>query len=160
MFYRTRRVITMFTIALHLSVSWARPVQSIPLHPVSLKIYFNIIRSPMSRSSYWPPPAFPTKILYAFLFSHKRSTCPAHLILLDLIVFILGKDYKLWCSSLCSFLKPSITSPLLDPNILHSTLFLNTLLSLCSSLNVGDQVSHPYKITGKIIVLCIQIFCF
>jgi hypothetical protein len=34
----------------------------------------------------------------------------------------------------------------LGPNILLSTLFPNTL-SLCSSLNVRDQVSHPYKTT-------------
>jgi hypothetical protein len=33
-----------------------------------------------------------------------------------------------------------------------NTLFSNTL-SLCSSLNVRDQVSHPYRTTGKIIVL-------
>jgi hypothetical protein len=41
---------------------------------------------------------------------------------------------------------------LLGPNILLSTLFSNTL-NLCSSLNVRDQISHPYKTTGKIIVL-------
>jgi hypothetical protein len=29
--------------------------------------------------------------------------------------------------------------------------FANTL-SLCSSLNVRDQVSHPYKTTGRIMV--------
>jgi hypothetical protein len=31
-------------------------------------------------------------------------------------------------------------------------LFLNTL-NLCFSLSVRDQDSHPYKTTGKIIVL-------
>jgi hypothetical protein len=31
---------------------------------------------------------FPTNILYAILFSHIRVTCPAHLILLDLIILI------------------------------------------------------------------------
>jgi hypothetical protein len=31
-------------------------------------------------------------------------------------------------------------------------------LSFLSSLNVSDQVSHPYKTTGKIIVLFILIF--
>jgi hypothetical protein len=47
-----------------------------------------------------------------------------------------------------------IVSSLLGPNIL-----LNTL-SLHSSLNVSDQVSHPYKTIGKIIVLYILIFKF
>jgi hypothetical protein len=41
---------------------------------------------------------------------------------------------------------------LLGPNILLSTLFSNTL-SLHSSLNVSDQVSHPYNTTGRIIVV-------
>jgi hypothetical protein len=48
---------------------------------------------------------------------------------------------------------------MLGPNILLSTLFSDTL-NLCSSLNVRDQVSHPYKTTGKIIVLYILIFTF
>ena len=62
-------------------------------------------------------------------------------------------------SSLCSFLHSLVTSSLLGPNIFLNTLFSNTL-SLRSSLNVSDQVSHPYKTTGKIIVLYILIFKF
>jgi hypothetical protein len=42
-----------------------------------------------------------------------------------------------------------ITSTLLGPNILHSTLLSNTL-SLRSSLSVSDQVSHPYKTQTKL----------
>jgi hypothetical protein len=34
------------------------------------------------------------------------------------------------------------------------------ILDLDSYLNVSDQVSHPYKTTGKIIVLGILIFTF
>jgi hypothetical protein len=48
---------------------------------------------------------------------------------------------------------------LFGPNILLSTLFSNTL-SLCSSLNVSGQVSHPYTKIGIIMVLYILIFKF
>jgi hypothetical protein len=47
------------------------------------------------------------------------------------------------------------SNPQAGPNILLITLFSNTL-SLCSSLNVRDQVTHPYRTTGKIIVLYIE----
>ena len=70
-----------------------------------------------------------------------------------------GEEYRALSSSLCSFLHSSVTSSLLGPNILLNTLFSNTL-SLRSSLNVSDQVSHPYKTTGKIIVLYIEVYKF
>jgi hypothetical protein len=54
-------------------------------------------------------------------------------------------------------IQPPATLSLFDPNILPSTLFSNTL-SLHFSCNVTEQVSHPYRNTGKIIVLCILIF--
>jgi hypothetical protein len=44
-----------------------------------------------------------------------------------------------------------------DDDILLNTLFSETF-SLCSSLKVRDQVSHPYGTTGKITVLYILIF--
>jgi hypothetical protein len=39
------------------------------------------------------------------------------------------------------------------------TLFSDTI-DLCYSINVRDQVSHPYKTTGKIVVLYILILTF
>jgi hypothetical protein len=45
------------------------------------------------------------------------------------------------------------------PNILLRILFSGTI-NLCSSLNVRDQVLHPYKTTGRIMVLYILTFTF
>ena len=71
----------------------------------------------------------------------------------------MGEEYKSFSSSLRSLLHSPVTSSLLGPNILLNTMFSNTL-SFLSSRNVSDQISHPYKTTGKIIVLYILIFNF
>jgi hypothetical protein len=74
-----------------------------------------------------------------------------------IILIILGEEYKSRSSLLCNFLYSPVTSYLFGPNIFLSTLFSNTL-SLCFSLNVRDQVSHPYRTTDKIIVLYIHAY--
>jgi len=88
------------------------------------------------------PSGLPTKILYAPLLFTICATCPAHLIILDLITQING-EYRSWSASLCCLPHSPITSSLVGPNIFLSTLLPNAL-SLCSSLTVGDQVSHPF----------------
>jgi hypothetical protein len=60
----------------------------------------------------------------------------------------LGEEYRSFSSSLCNFLHSPVISSLLGPNTLLNTLFSKTL-SLRSSLNVSDQVSHPYLLLVK-----------
>ena len=138
--------------------------QTNPVHiPTShlLEIHPNIIHPSTPRSPQWSLSLrFPHQDLYTPLSSPIRATCPAHLILLDFITrTILGEEYRSLSSSLCSLLHSPVTSSLLGPNILLNTIFPNTL-SFLSSSNVSDQASHPYKTTGKIIVLYILIFNF
>ena len=86
--------------------------------------------------------------------SSLPHTCymPSHLILLDFITrTILGEEYGSLSSSLCSVLPSPVTLSVLGQNTLFSALLSNTL-SLRFSLHASDQVSHPYKPTGKIIV--------
>jgi hypothetical protein len=77
-------------------------------------------------------------------------TCPVHLILRLVNLILLGEEYMLWVSLVCSFAQPPVTQSLFDPNILLSTLFSNTV-NLRFSLNVKDQVSRPYRTPGQIL---------
>ena len=160
-FYGTRRFITTSTRARHLPLSWFSSIQSIPPHPTSWRfilILFSHLRLGLPSGLF--PSGFPTKTLYTPLSSPIRAICPAHLVLLDFITrTILGEEYGSLSFSLCNFLHFPITSSLLGPNILLYILFSNNL-GLHSSLNVSEQVPHPYRTTGKIIVLYFLIFNF
>jgi hypothetical protein len=63
-FYGTRRFITVFTRALHWSLFWARSIQSIPPHPISLRSTLILsthlrLGPPSGLFSFWLPPEYP-----------------------------------------------------------------------------------------------------
>ena len=140
-FYGTRRFTAELTSVRHPSLSWASPIQSIYPHPTSWRsilILSTYLRLGLPSGLF--PSGFPTKTLHAPLSSPICATCPAHLILFDFITCtILCEDYRSISSSLCNLIHSPVTSTLLGPNIL-----LNTV-NILSSLNVSDQLSHPYK---------------
>jgi len=119
------------------------------LTPYFSQIHFNIILPSMPSSSKWLLQVFPPTLCIHLLYLSCMLHDPAVITLI-----ILGEEYKLWNSSLHSFLHPSVTSSLLGQNIFLSTLF-TSVLKLHLSLNVRDKVSQAYKTTGKIILLYI-----
>ena len=96
------------------------------------------------------PSAFPSKLLYAFIFYPVHATCPAHFILVFITRITFCEQYRSLSFSLWSFLHSPVTSSLLGTKIPLST------VRLSSSLSVADQVSHPYKTTWNIRVLSIS----
>jgi hypothetical protein len=69
-FYGTQRFITVFTRALHWSLSWARSIQSIPPNPIYLRsILILSTHLHLGLPGGLSPAGFPTIILYAFLFT-------------------------------------------------------------------------------------------
>jgi len=116
-----------------------------PVHALTshfLKVHLNIIIPSTPGSSLFGPHHKP---VYTSA-PPMRATFPAISFFFDFITrTIVGEGYRSLSSSLRSFLHSPVTSSLLGPNILHNILFSNTL-SLRSSLNVSDQVSHPYHL--------------
>ena len=105
-FHGTRRFITALTSVHYLSLSWARPIQSIYPHPSSWRsilILSTHLRLGLPTGLF--PSGFPTKTPYTHFSSPIHATCPAHLIRLDFITrTILGEQYRSLSSSLCSLL--------------------------------------------------------
>ena len=103
-FYGTRRPITAFKCARHLTLFWTSWIQSMPTYPTSWRSVL-ILSSHLSLGlpSGLFPSGFPTKILYKPLLSLIRATCPTCLILIDFITHIkLGEEYRSLSPSLCA----------------------------------------------------------
>ena len=116
-----------------------------------LKIHLNIIlHLRLGLTSDLFLSGFPTKALYSTPFPHTHYMTHSFVSSRFITRTILGGQYGSLSSSLCSSLHSPVISSHLSPNILLNAPFSNNL-SLCSSLNTHDQVSHPHKTIGKII---------
>jgi hypothetical protein len=89
-FYITRRFITAFASALHLTLCWAISTKSIPPHPTSCRSLIMLFshRRQDLRSGFFPS-CLPTKTLNSPLLSPIRATCLSHLFILDFITRII-----------------------------------------------------------------------
>jgi hypothetical protein len=77
-------------------------------------------------------------ILYAFLVSFNRATCPRTLIPLEVITIkLLLEEFKLWSSELRNFQISGVASCHIAKNILFSTLFSRSLITCTSLKEVG-----------------------
>ena len=150
-----------FIIARHLFPPWASSFQSILPHPTSWRsivILSSHLCLGLPNGLFLS--GFPTKIPHIPLLFFIRATCPVLLILLDFITrTIMGEKYRsfkpliMYFSPLsCYLVHPSPKYLPEHPIVRHRqpTFFLNMI----------DQVSHPYKTTGEIIVLFTLIFIF
>jgi len=113
-FYGTRKFITAVTNTRDLSLSWVTSIQSTPPHPTSwISIFILSSHLRLGLPSGLFPSRFPTKTLYTPLLAPIRYICPAHLILLYIIIrTIMSEGYRLLSSSLCSFLNSPVNSSL------------------------------------------------
>jgi hypothetical protein len=132
-FYGTRRFITVFTRALHWSLSSAKSIQFIPRHPISLKLIL-ILSTHLSldlRSCLTFPPvsymhsSSPEFVLHALPISSSLTYHSNYT----------WRNVQVMKLLTMQFLQPPVTSSLFGPNVLLTTLFSN-ILSLCSSPNV------------------------
>jgi hypothetical protein len=141
-FHGTRRFNTEFTRVLHLFVSLARPIQPTKPHPTSPRsILISTHRRHDLRSGLFPS-GFPTNIHPRFDYSNYAWQR-----------IQITKFLVMQFSPFTRHLTPLRSKYTPQHHVLNT-------LSLCSSLNVRDQVSHSYRTTGKIIVMYILIFKF
>jgi hypothetical protein len=116
------------------------------------EIHLNIILLPTSRSSQW-------SLLACLSKSYMHSSSPSCMLYMPCQSHPHWLDHSNYTWRSVQVMKLLIMQ--FPPTSYHflSILSSNTL-SLCSSPNVRDQVSHPYNNTGKIVVLYIHIFTF
>jgi len=125
-----------------------------------LRIHFNSIIPYTPRFSKWTLSirSFHQNPICIFLVPHMcHMPYPSNASWFDHLINIWWwvesvKLLTVWSSQLPCYLVP--LRPMYFPQ------HLSNILSLCSSLSVRNQTSHPYKTRGKITILCVLIFMF
>ena len=167
-FYGTWRFITIFTTASHLSLPWATWIRPTIYHFTSVRFISALSHlNPVHNLSFYLCKihfsikfhlclCFPSG-LFPSWFPNQNPTC----IPLLHTCHMPGPSRPPWfhCPNTqheefltCSIVHSAWTFSSLVINAFLSTLCSKTL-SLCSSLNVPDRVSHPYKTKGNITLL-------
>ena len=127
----------------------SKPDESSPCLPILFKIHY-----------YLPIDAYTFQAVFLLQVSPPEkknlmcsacATCLAHLILLDLITWMIIMSSKIVKPLIMQFSQSSCYLLPLRTKYVPQHMLLNTL-SLCSSLSVSDHVSGPHKTTGKIYI--------
>jgi hypothetical protein len=120
----------------HTTLSYLSETHFNIIHPPPYVLVFLVVSFPLVSPS--------ISYMHSSSYHSCYMLCQSHSLWLDPSKYVC-EACKLWSSSLCSFLQLPVTSSHFGPNILLKT------LNLCSSLNVRNQISHPYRTTGKTI---------
>jgi hypothetical protein len=134
--------------------------ESPPMTPYRLfkmHLYFDVPSNPRF-SNLNLTLCFPSTTSYAFLLPRKRTTCPAHHILLGLKCHIIvAESYWIRGSYFLNFLHFHATSSFWYPYILPVQK-LQTSVARLPALNKRDRILPPRNGKEKIIFLCILMF--
>jgi hypothetical protein len=156
-FCETRMPVWVLTVAHHVSLTWARWIQPTHSHRISLR-HISILLSHLRfglpgdciPSDFTPNPSSPPFM--------PRAT-PTSSSSIWSSEYYLARSANRDTQSYADLRQSAVTYAFLHPNIFLSALFWNTV-SRCFSLQVRDQVPHPYKATGKITVIYVSILIY